>query len=69
MDEKEVKAMVKKPGFPEDYVRSMLEWKKREEAREREVAPMAEALGMTPIEYISMIEQHESNLPFFEAKE
>lgn len=68
MDEKEVKAMAKKHGFSEDYVRSVLEWKEREEAREREVAPMAEALGMTPIEYISMMEQHQSNLAFFEAK-
>ena len=68
MNEKEVKAMAKKTGFPEDYVRSILEWKEQEEAREREVAPIAEALGMTPIEYLGMKGQHEANLAFFETK-
>ncbi len=68
IDEKEVKRLMDKTGLEEDYIRSMLEWKERQEQREKEVAPMAAALGLTPQEYISKMEQHEVDLAFFKAK-
>ena len=68
MKDAEVKALARKTGLPEDYVRSMLKWKEEQEQHEKEVAPMAEALGMTPEDYISKKEQHKANIEFFKAK-
>lgn len=68
MKDAEVKALSKKTGLPEDYVRSLLEWKETQEQQEKEVAPMAEALGMNPEDYISKKEQHRANIEFFRAK-
>lgn len=68
IDENEVKRMMDRTGLPEDYIRSMLGWKERQEQREKEVAPMAAALGLTPQEYISKMEQREVDLAFFQAK-
>ena len=67
-NEQEIKDVAKKTGMTEEYVKSMLEFKENYEKRKEEVTPMAEALGMTPEQYISEIDRQESNLYFLTTK-
>jgi len=67
-DKDKVKATAEKTGLPEDYVNDMLDFQERYEARKKEVAPLANALGMTPEKYISKQDQHQLNLQFVASK-
>ncbi len=68
MTDKEVKELMDKTGMDEEYVRSMLAFKDRYEEQLSEVAPMAEALGMTPEQYISEMDEQRVNLDFLAHK-
>lgn len=68
MTDKEVKELMDKTGMDEEYVRSMLAFKDRYEAQLSEVAPMAEALGMTPEQYLSEMDEQRVNLDFLAHK-
>ena len=67
-NEQEIKEMAEETGMTEEYVKSMLEFKENYEKRKEEVTPIAEALGMTPEQYISEIDKQESNLYFLTTK-
>ena len=67
-NEQEIKDVAKKTGMTEEYVKSMLEFKENYKKQKEEVTPMAEALGMTPEQYISEIDRQESNLYFLTTK-
>lgn len=68
MTDKEVKELMDKTGMDEEYVRSMLAFKERYEEQLSEVAPMAEALGMTPEQYFSEMDEQRVNLDFLAHK-
>ncbi len=68
MTDKEVKELMDKTGMDEGYVRSMLAFKERYEEQLSEVAPMAKALGMTPEQYISEMDEQRVNLNFLAHK-
>lgn len=68
MTDKEVRELMDKTGMDEEYVRSMLAFKDRYEAQLSEVAPMAEALGMTPEQYLSEMDEQRVNLDFLAHK-
>ena len=68
MTDKEVKELMDKTGMDEEYVRSMLAFKERQEEQLSEVAPMAKTLGMTPEQYISEMDEQRVNLNFLAHK-
>lgn len=68
MTDKEVKELMDKTGMSEEYVRSMLAFKDNYEKQLSEVAPMAEALGMTPEQYVSEMDEQRVNLDFLAHK-
>ena len=68
IDEKELKATAERTGLPEDYVRSMLEWKVKTDQRVKDAAEDAAKVGLTPEEYVDRQDIDEMTLVFLEAK-